>query len=168
MKGKPTVPSVQSALRVTPKRWRCTTCNRVNDTRSPDPVCGHVPPWVEADRQQEADLRALLTPEQQRMAAFRAMQAAGGHNRLPDDLRNAIREARGTLVSIADRFGVSVSTVKSIKGGRPRLPDAIVEQVLKDPRSANQVAKALGISKSAAWAIRSAAKDEAPSGSLRA
>lgn len=162
MKGKPTVPSVQSALRVTPKLWRCTTCGRVNDTRTDDPLCGHVPPWVEADRQQEADMARFRKAEQNRMAGLHAMRAAGGHNRYPDELRDAIKAAEGSFRDIADQFGVSLSTVKSIRGGRPRLPDAVYEQVLQDPRSCAQVSKALGISKSAVWAIRHQAKQNAP------
>lgn len=125
MKGIPTVPSVQTATRVVPKVWRCTTCGRLNDTRKADQRCGHVPPWVEADRAAEADLARFRSAEQTRMAAKwwqDRQREAGGQNRLSPDTIAGIRAATGTLEQIAERFGVSRASVVAYRkqGRRPQ------------------------------------------------
>ena len=114
MKGIPTVPNVQTATRVSPKVWRCTTCGRLNDTRKADQRCGHVPPWVEADRAAEADLARFLTEEQSRLAAhWRRM--ADQPIVLTPALRKAIADAPGGYASIARHFGITRDLVQSIK-----------------------------------------------------
>lgn len=171
MKGIPAVPNVQTATRVSPKVWRCTTCGRLNDTRKADQRCGHVPPWVEADRQQEADLARFRTLEQTRMADrwHRDRQAAlRGHIRLTPDLVAQIRAATGTHEEVAKRFAVSRTTVRNIRrdpthGAKSRVwTEEEKAKVRAMAGSVTDIANRLGVSRTTIGKIRQQAKQSAP------
>lgn len=163
MKGIPAVPNVQTATRVSPKVWRCTTCGRLNDTRKADQRCGHVPPWVEADRAAEADLARFRTAEQTRLAdrwhRDRAA-AARGHVRVTPDLVAQIRAAQGTHEEVAQRFFVSRTTVRNIRRDPEHGQRSIVWTEAKKAEvramtgSCEAIARHLGVSRSTISKIR--------------
>lgn len=159
------------AARRSPIRWRCGVCGVVCDTRRPESVCPHLPPWVEADRQQEADLARFRSAEQTRMADrwHRDRQAAlRGHIRLTPDLVAQIRAAAGTHEEVAQRFAVSRTTVRNIRrdphhGAKSRVwTEEEKAKVRAMTGSVTDIANRLGVSRTTIGKIRQQAKQSAP------